>query len=152
VGLFSPCLCPLTCRRKFFAAGITVAKQFHAGQIVPESGRYQAIHDPPHPGASGEFTLIRGRRFPTCPSCEGISFTLVFSDEAHHRNRSQQLSENRQRHRRQGNGPREGAIPVRGLKHWTPSLVMVRAISRCARALRWPLTLLRSRRASSSPQ
>jgi hypothetical protein len=70
-------------------------------RIVPESGRYQSLTRTTYPGASGEFTSIRGRRFPRCPSCDGISFTLVFSDESHHRNRSQQLSENRRRHRRQ---------------------------------------------------
>jgi hypothetical protein len=42
--------------------------QYRPGEIVPQSGIYT---DMPH-----EVTVIKGRRFPTCRHCKGISFEL----------------------------------------------------------------------------
>ena len=54
-----------------------MAQEFHPGQIVPESGIYRITHDTQHPGIEHEVTVIKGRRFPTCRHCKGISFELV---------------------------------------------------------------------------
>jgi len=54
-----------------------MAKEFRPGEIVPHSGIYRIDHDPTHPLMPREVTVIKGRRFPTCPQCRGISFELV---------------------------------------------------------------------------
>ena len=54
-----------------------MAQEFHPGQTVPESGVYRVSHDPVHPDMPHEVTVIKGRRFPTCRGCKGISFALV---------------------------------------------------------------------------
>ena len=54
-----------------------MAQEFHPGQIVPESGIYRITHDPQHADMPHEVTVIKGRRFPTCRHCKGISFELV---------------------------------------------------------------------------
>jgi len=54
-----------------------MAQEFRPGQIVPESGVYRITHDPQHPDMPHEVTVIKGRRFPTCRHCKGISFELV---------------------------------------------------------------------------
>jgi hypothetical protein len=42
--------------------------QFSSGQIVPVSGIYRVEHNPTHTAyAVFQITLIRSRRFPTCP-------------------------------------------------------------------------------------
>ena len=53
-----------------------MAQEFHPGQIVPESGIYRITHDPQHADMPHEVTVIKGRRFPTCRHCKGISFEL----------------------------------------------------------------------------
>ena len=52
-------------------------QEFKPGQIVPESGGYRITHDPQHADMPHEVTVIKGRRFPTCRHCKGISFELV---------------------------------------------------------------------------
>jgi hypothetical protein len=54
-----------------------MAQDFKPGQIVPQSGIYSISHDPHHPDMPHEVTVIKGRRFPTCRGCKGISFVLV---------------------------------------------------------------------------
>jgi hypothetical protein len=54
-----------------------MAQEFKPGQIVPESGVYQLTHDPVHADMPHEVTVIKGRRFPTCRHCKGITFELV---------------------------------------------------------------------------
>jgi YjzC-like protein len=54
-----------------------MAQEFHPGQIVPESGIYRVAHDPEHQDMPHEVTVIKGRRFPTCRHCKGVSFELV---------------------------------------------------------------------------
>jgi hypothetical protein len=54
-----------------------MAQEFKPGQIVPESGIYEITHDPQHADMPHEVTVIKGRRFPTCRHCKGISFELV---------------------------------------------------------------------------
>jgi hypothetical protein len=52
-----------------------MAQEFKPGEIVPQSGIYTITHirrDMPH-----EVTVIKGRRFPTCRHCKGISFELA---------------------------------------------------------------------------
>jgi hypothetical protein len=56
-----------------------MAQEFHPGQIVPESGIYRITHDPQHADMPHEVTVVKGRRFPTCRHCKGISFELVHS-------------------------------------------------------------------------
>src|SRR5215211_222337 len=56
-----------------------MAQEFKPGQIVPESGVYRITHDPVHADMPHEVTVIRGRRFPTCRHCKGISFELVYA-------------------------------------------------------------------------
>ena len=53
-----------------------MAQEFKSGEIVPQSGIYRITHDPSHMEAH-EVTAIKGRRFPTCRHCKGISFELV---------------------------------------------------------------------------
>jgi hypothetical protein len=56
--------------------------QFHSGQIVSVSGIYRVEHNPAHAtNAFSEITLIRSRRFPTCPYCDVVKFELVYADE-----------------------------------------------------------------------
>ena len=47
------------------------------GEIVPQSGIYTITHDPAHADMPHEVTVIKGRRFPTCRHCKGISFELA---------------------------------------------------------------------------
>ena len=54
-----------------------MAQEFRPGQIVPQSGVYRITHDPLHPDMPHEVTVIKGRRFPTCRHCKGISFELA---------------------------------------------------------------------------
>ena len=54
-----------------------MAQEYKSGQIVPQSGIYTITHDPAHAGMPHEVTVIKGRRFPTCQHCKGISFTLA---------------------------------------------------------------------------
>jgi hypothetical protein len=54
-----------------------MAQEFKLGQVVPESGIYRITHDPEHADMPHEVTAIRGRRFPTCRHCKGITFELV---------------------------------------------------------------------------
>src|SRR5438132_7032810 len=44
---------------------------------VPQSGIYTITHDPAHADMPHEVTVIKGRRFPTCRHCKGISFELA---------------------------------------------------------------------------
>jgi hypothetical protein len=54
-----------------------MAEEFKPGQIVPESGVYRITHDPVHAEIPHEVTVIKGRRFPTCRHCKGVTFELV---------------------------------------------------------------------------
>jgi len=54
-----------------------MAQEFRAGQIVPESGIYRITHDVQHAADEHEITVIKGRRFPTCRHCQGVSFELM---------------------------------------------------------------------------
>jgi len=54
-----------------------MTQEFKPGQIVPESGIYSISHDPRHSDMPNEVTVIKGRRFPTCRGCKGISFVLA---------------------------------------------------------------------------
>jgi len=68
-----------------------MTQEFHPGQTVPESGVYRVSHDPIHPDMPHEVTVIKGRRFPTCRGCKGISFELVHA--AKHIDEVDQLAE-----------------------------------------------------------
>jgi hypothetical protein len=54
-----------------------VAQEYKPGEIVPQSGIYTITHDPAHADMPHEVTVIKGRRFPTCRHCKGISFELA---------------------------------------------------------------------------
>jgi hypothetical protein len=54
-----------------------MAQEYKPGQIVPQSGVYKITHDPVHADMPHEVTVIKGRRFPTCRHCKGISFELA---------------------------------------------------------------------------
>ena len=54
-----------------------MAQEFKPGEIVPQSGIYTITHDPAHADMPREVTVIKGRRFPTCRHCKGISFELA---------------------------------------------------------------------------
>jgi YjzC-like protein len=54
-----------------------MAQEFKPGEIVPQSGIYTITHDPAHADMPHEVTVIKGRRFPTCRHCKGISFELA---------------------------------------------------------------------------
>jgi hypothetical protein len=47
------------------------------GGTLPQSGIYTITHDPAHADMPHEVTVIKGRRFPTCRHCKGISFELA---------------------------------------------------------------------------
>jgi len=53
-----------------------MAEEYKPGQIVPQSGIYAITHDPTHADMPHEVTVIKGRRFPTCRHCRGVSFRL----------------------------------------------------------------------------
>jgi len=53
-----------------------MAQEFRPGEIVPQSGVYTITHDPVHADMPHEVTVIKGRRFPTCRHCKGITFQL----------------------------------------------------------------------------
>ena len=76
-----------------------MAKEHRFGQIVPESGVYRVTHLSAHAATQLEVRLIKGRRFPGCPSCQEVSFELAHSDEAFWRDRSAPGTRYR-RHRR----------------------------------------------------
>ena len=59
-------------------------QEFKPGQIVPESGIYRITHDPQHADMPHEVTVIKGRHFPTCRHCKGISFELVHAAQHVH--------------------------------------------------------------------
>ena len=67
-------------------------------EIVPQSGIYTITHDPPHADMPHEVTVIKGRRFPTCRHCKGISFEL-----AHAAGMSARSAISRRRMRRRSN-------------------------------------------------
>jgi hypothetical protein len=54
-----------------------MAQEYKPGEIVPESGIYKITHDPVHADMPHEVTVIKGRRFPTCRHCKGITFELA---------------------------------------------------------------------------
>jgi hypothetical protein len=54
-----------------------MAQEYRPGDIVPQSGIYTITHDPVHAEMPHEVTVIKGRRFPTCRHCKGISFQLA---------------------------------------------------------------------------
>jgi hypothetical protein len=54
-----------------------MAQEYKPGQIVPQSGVYTITHGPVHADMPHEVTVIKGRRFPTCRHCKGISFDLA---------------------------------------------------------------------------
>src|SRR5690349_25092543 len=68
-----------------------MAQEYRPGQVVPESGVYRITHDPQHADGPHEVTVIKGRRFPTCRHCKGISFELVHA--AKHVGEVEHLSE-----------------------------------------------------------
>ena len=54
-----------------------MASEYKPGEIVPQSGIYKITHDQQHPDMPHEVTAVKGRRFPTCRHCKGVSFVLV---------------------------------------------------------------------------
>ena len=76
-----------------FAPEANHGQEFKPGEIVPQSGIYTITHDPAHADMPHEVTVVKGRRFPTCRHCKGISFELAHAakhvgeidhlDEAH---------------------------------------------------------------------
>jgi len=54
---------------------------YKPGEIVPQSGVYTIRHDPVHADMPHEVTVIKGRRFPTCRHCKGITGCDVFWDD-----------------------------------------------------------------------
>ena len=56
-----------------------------------KSGIYSISHDPVHADTPHEVTVIKGRRFPTCRHCQGITFEL--SHPAKHVGEIPQLAE-----------------------------------------------------------
>jgi hypothetical protein len=55
-----------------------MAQQFRPGQIVPQSGVYRELRTIRSiPTCPHEVTVIKGRRFPTCRHCKGVSFELA---------------------------------------------------------------------------
>jgi hypothetical protein len=54
-----------------------VAQEFKPGEIVPQSGVHTITRDPAHADMAHEMTVIKGRRFPTCGHCKGITFELA---------------------------------------------------------------------------
>lgn len=54
-----------------------MAQEYKPGEIVPQSGVYTITHDPVHADMPHEVTVIKGRRFPTCRHCKGITFQLA---------------------------------------------------------------------------
>jgi hypothetical protein len=54
-----------------------MAQEYKPGEIVPQSGIYTITHDPAQADMPHEVTVIKGRRFPTCRHCKGISFELA---------------------------------------------------------------------------
>jgi hypothetical protein len=46
---------------------LRAAQEYKPGEIVPQSGIYTITHDPAHADMPHEVTVIKGRRFPTCP-------------------------------------------------------------------------------------
>ena len=53
------------------------------GEIVPQSGVYTITHDPIRADIPHEVTGIKGRRFPTCRHCKGISFEQAHDAAKH---------------------------------------------------------------------
>ena len=53
-----------------------MGEEYRPGQIVPQSGIYTITHDPMH-AVPHEVTAIKGRQFPTCRRCKGITFKLT---------------------------------------------------------------------------
>jgi hypothetical protein len=54
---------------------VRVAKKYHPGQVVPEDGVYEAVHDPHR--LMHQVTLPQGGRFPACKRCgRGVHFEL----------------------------------------------------------------------------
>ena len=49
-----------------------MAQEYKPGQIVPQSGVYTITHDPAHADMPHE--VIKGRRFPTCRTLQGITW------------------------------------------------------------------------------
>ena len=54
-----------------------MAQEYKLGEIVPQSGIYTITHDPAHAGMPHEVTVIKGRRFPTCRHCKGVTFQVA---------------------------------------------------------------------------
>jgi hypothetical protein len=59
--------------------GRPAARQLHPGEIVSKSGIYRLAHHPQHADMPSEVMLIKGRRFPACQPCKGISFELFYA-------------------------------------------------------------------------
>jgi hypothetical protein len=75
-----------------------MAQEFKPRQIVPQSGVYKIAHDPTHADMPHEVTVIKGRRFPTCWHCKGISLEL-----AHASSMSAKSTTSKRRMRRHSN-------------------------------------------------
>jgi hypothetical protein len=59
-----------------------MAQEYKPGQIVPQSGVYKITRDPVHADMPHEVTVIKGRRFPTCRHCKGITLRASPCGEA----------------------------------------------------------------------
>ena len=59
------------------ATGVSDGRGIQTGSDRPRIRRLPYTHDPVHADVPHEVTVIKGRRFPTCRHCKGITFELV---------------------------------------------------------------------------
>jgi hypothetical protein len=54
-----------------------MTQDFRPGEVVPLSGVYGIRHAPLHPAMPREIIVAKGRKFPTCPQCNKLTYRLV---------------------------------------------------------------------------
>jgi hypothetical protein len=59
-------------------ANTHIGGRFKSGDTVPDSGAYNATHDPEH-RLKHEVTCIYGKKFPSCNGCKNPRFFLARS-------------------------------------------------------------------------